>query len=362
MRSSITIAGGLVAILSGAAAPHVSHGAPTSCITPGGTVDDLLAEALAARARGDAAVSLACLSRAYTIEPSAGLLHNIARLLEDVGRYREAAEAYRRIGRSPDLDPALAEADAARLAALLPRLDRAWIRVVASSTTGAANATILVHLDGTPLAPGPTEYPHAPGPAILEVREGPRLDVRRLELAAGRRVDLAIPSATGPARAVIALPAGVRTITIDGSAVATPLDGVGELYVEAGGHGLSWVDASGVEHRRAVNLVPGEPWVLATADEASTVARAVPWIGGAAGLALGGASAVFFGLAEADRRSIVDAQRNDQGHIDGITMAEAERLDARAGDRAVVGAGLLVGAAAALVTAGLVWWLGDAGP
>ncbi len=344
----------LASIVAMLAAPiAASIAAPAHAVAPctlpagrPGAVDDFLAAALEARARGDTAASLACLSRAYTLEPSAGLLHNIARLFEDLGRYREAAEAYRRVVRSPSIDPAMAEADNARLAALLPRLERAWVRATLAAGSEA-------RIEGTPLT-SQEERDLPPGTATVEVRTGEVLDLQRVELAAGVRRELELPAPARPTAATVVIPAGTRALTLDGRPLATPLDEVRQLRLDPGGYALSWRDGADREVRRVVQLGPGDTW-SAGESEPSAALRAVPWIAGAAGLALAGGGAVLLGLAESDRRTIADAHTNDAGAIDGITLAEADRLDARAGDRTAVGVGLLVGAAVALAGATIAW-------
>jgi uncharacterized membrane protein (UPF0136 family) len=327
-----------------------AHAAGTCALSPGraGTIDDFLAEALAARQRGDAPTSLACLSRAYTLEPSAGLLHNIARLFEDLGRYREAAEAYRRIGASTALDPALAQADAARLAALLPRLDRAWVR----ATVGAATEARTAH--GALVSGEERDGP--PGPLLLEVRTGDVLHLARVTLTVGVRLDVSLPLEESPTEASLLLAPSTTELVVDGLAVSTPLEGVARVRVEAGGHTVAWTVRGATPERRAITLAPGERWSASAAAEPSHGWLA-PVIGGAATLGLAVASGVLLGLADGDRQTIADAERDVNGVVVGMTFAEADRLDARASARNSAGLGLAIGASVALVGTLLVTWL-----
>jgi hypothetical protein len=310
------------------------------------TVDTLLEVALSARARDDASTSLACLSRAYTLEPSAGLLHNIARLFEDLGRYREAAEAYRRLVRDPTLDPALATADKARLEALSPKLTRAWL-------APRLEPDDELRLDGQPAQSG-EELGVEPGTKSVEIRRGARVYVLRVELTLGARRELRVPDAATSATVVLA--PGTRTLTLDGRPLATPLEGLRELQVPAGSRTLSWTDDD-AEQNRALTLTAGETWVARGAVVAP-LGAATPWISAATALGLGAASAALWGLAESDRQAIVGAARDADGVVVGLTLAEADRLDARAQDRTTAAVGLAVGAGVAAAFAATLWWLG----
>jgi hypothetical protein len=311
------------------------------------TVDTLLEVALAARARDDATTSLLCLSRAYTLEPSSGLLHNIARLFEDLGRYREAAEAYRRLVRDPTLDPALATADKARLEALSPKLTRAWL-------APRLQPEDELRVDGHPVPSG-EELGVEPGTQLVEIRRGARVYVLRVELTLGTRREVRVPDAT--TSATVVLTPGTRALALGGRPLATPLDGLRELQLPAGSHTLSWTDDDDVEQSRALTLTAGETWVARGAVVAP-LGEATPWISAATAIGLGTTSAVLWGLAESDRRAIVDAARDADGVVVGLTLAEADRLDARAQDRTAAAVGLAVGAGVAAAFAATLWWLG----
>lgn len=344
----LCLSGGLPLLtfaLAGAWAP-AAHAATCPLEGRPATVDTLLEVALSARARDDASTSLACLSRAYTLEPSAGLLHNIARLFEDLGRYREAAEAYRRLVRDPTLDPALATADKARLEALSPKLTRAWLA-----------ARLLpedeLRVDGQQLRPG-DEYGLEPGTVSVEIRRGARAYVLRVELTLGTRHELRLPDAA--TSAVIVLSPRTVALTLDGRPLTTPLAGLRELQVLAGSHTLTWTDGD-AEQRRALTLTAGETWVASHTGSAP-LGAATPWVSATAAVGLGAASAVLWGLAEGDRQAILGAARDDNGVVVGLTLAEADRLDARAQDRTAVAVGLAVGAGVAAAFAATLWWLG----
>jgi hypothetical protein len=194
---------------------------------------------------------LLCLSRAYTLEPSSGLLHNIARLFEDLGRYREAAEAYRRLVRDPTLDPALATADKARLEALSPKLTRAWL-------APRLQPEDELRIDGQAVAGG-EELGVEPGTELVEIRRGERVYVLRVELTLGTRRELRVPDAATSATIVLA--PGTRALALDGRPLATPLEGLRELQVPAGSRTLSWTDDDDAEQSRALTLTAGETWV-----------------------------------------------------------------------------------------------------
>lgn len=335
----------LALALAGAWSP-AAHAATCALDGRPATVDTLLEAALAARARDDASTSLACLSRAYTLEPSSGLLHNIARLFEDLGRYREAAEAYRRLVRDPTLDPALATADKARLEALSPKLARAWLA-----------ARLLpddeLRVDGQRVPPGEEHGVDARSVSV-EIRRGARAYVLRVELTVGARRELRVPDAA--TSAVVVLAPRTQTFALDERPLSTPLEGLRELVLPPGSYTLAWADDGG-EQRRAVALTAGETWV-ATDGGRAPLGQATPWVAAATAVGLGAAGAVFWGLAEDDRQTIAGAARDADGVVVGLTLAEADRLDARAQDRTTVAVGLAIGAGVAAAFAATLWWLG----
>src|SRR5688500_11453877 len=91
----------------------------------------LAAEAVRAREAGDLARTLELLERAKSIAPHFKIEHNIGAVLQDLGRYRDAAESYRRVLDDPAAPLEVKTIDRERLAKLEPKLDRAWLMLEA---------------------------------------------------------------------------------------------------------------------------------------------------------------------------------------------------------------------------------------
>ena len=91
--------------------------------------EELLRRAAEARDAGDRPETLSLLRQAYELRPLPEISNNIGRTLEELGRYDEAAAAYRRVVEDPSAEPALIELDRRRLRALAPKLGRGWLLV-----------------------------------------------------------------------------------------------------------------------------------------------------------------------------------------------------------------------------------------
>src|SRR5204863_1771498 len=68
-----------------------------SAASPPESYDALVQEAVRARGEGRLEESLALLESANAMQPSPGLRNNIARVLEELGRWSEAVEEYRSV-------------------------------------------------------------------------------------------------------------------------------------------------------------------------------------------------------------------------------------------------------------------------
>jgi tetratricopeptide (TPR) repeat protein len=105
-------------------------------------LDQLLAQAAAAKARGAWAESLASMERAHAIHPAPELMNNIGWLLETLGRYRDAAAAYRRVVDDGSASPELRALDRERLEVLSPKLDRGHLVETRSCSAGRRFARV----------------------------------------------------------------------------------------------------------------------------------------------------------------------------------------------------------------------------
>src|SRR5439155_18572371 len=92
------------------------------------------------------------------------ILHNEARVLEELGRYASADEAYARVLSDPKVVPQIREEDTLHRAALAPKLTRGWL-----TCTPALSASEML-LDDRRVACGDvTESALEPGLHRLEI-------------------------------------------------------------------------------------------------------------------------------------------------------------------------------------------------
>src|SRR5262245_25324589 len=102
-----------------------------SLLTAGAAAPDefqvLIDRASDARAAGDLDRALLLLERARAMKSLPELDNNIGRTLQDLGRYREAVEAYRRVVEDPRSGEVLRTLDDNRIRDLKPKIDRALL-------------------------------------------------------------------------------------------------------------------------------------------------------------------------------------------------------------------------------------------
>ncbi len=333
----------------------------------GADFDDLLRRAADARRAGDAGGTLSLLREAYQVRPIPELLNNIGRTLEDLGRYDEAAVAYARVLDDPATKPPLVELDRQRLAVLRPKLEEAWLEV----TSPDARA----FLDGDPIAVGrETEIPV--GPHLLELSQGRRAVLVFFTAVRARRIDVdrrpevrleheAVlslePTARAPeiralfvndrpirsplAQLSIALPAGSYRIRAETEAgPQAKLVRIGEGRALALGRILDPIARRELPRERALSL------------RTPSAAHAGPIVLGSAALLAGGAGALLFALAQANRGTVRRAATDRGGVVVGLSMIEAVRLRARANEEATAAVVGFSGAGA-LAAGAVLWWI-----
>lgn len=327
-----------------------------------GELDRLLARAVEAKARGDLEGALSAIRAARRTREHFKLRHNEARLLEELGRYREAAELYPTVIADPATPPDLAEDDRARLLALGPLLEVGHGRVQLSP-----KASLFV--DDRPSA---ADFRHAPGAVWLEARSATVSALRSVELKAGLRgtFDLRLGAEQRPKHLVLSLGAEKRSgrLSVDQHPIRGALSGgLRELWLAPGPHAITLADEIQEEQRTLVGTA-GERLELASlfpsapplSPESPQDSPPPAWSRTALGagvlsVALGLAAGALYLSAGADRRTITAAER-EGGLITGVTMREALALEEGAELKTTLGTtsllGACVGGAAALV---LVW-------
>lgn len=318
--------------------------------------DALIEGALVARTAGRLEESLALLREAFALEPTPGLRHNIARLLEELGRYREAIDEYGAVVGHARVDPALKARDEAAIARLAPRLSSAWITIVAAGAPGGAAPL----LDGGAVTPG-AEHRAIPGAHVVE-HAGPEREVQLLHFDARPGVRTWVRTGTAAGTPAFIDLAGVQhrivRLAIDGYSVRTPPAELERVRVGPGHRRIVIEVSDGTGMDAAVELRPGERfavagWLPRSGDGALAVGPLA--LGGAGALVAAGGAALL-ALASSDRSVIEGAARDEQGRVVGITLAEADDLESRAAIEQGLGFALTAAGVAA-AGAALVWWL-----
>ena len=321
------------------------------------SADALIAEAISARKAGDLERSLAALTGAYALRPLPVLLNNMGRLLEDLGRYDEAAAIYRRVVADAAADDALVRLDQARLIALEPKMAKAWLRI---------------GVDTTPI--------FVEGRRVFEARElgfdgqsvvmhgaatGERV-VRFVALTRGRAY-VATPTDLAPRAddGLLIMPAQLKELTIDGHLIRT--DGADRLRLASGAHHVEARLDDNSAIRRTIVITAGQrheldPLFAVTAVVERLPAAASPWPYVCAGI---GATSAGVGIGllvdAANRRGQVTGATTDpNGVITSVTLARAVQLEATADRNATAGAVALTVGAAAVLT-GVLLWVFDGG-
>lgn len=328
--------------------------ASLSALIGASELDRLLDEAVALRAKGDLVATLEKLRAAEKIRPHFRISHNIAVVLEDLGRYGEADVAYRAVIADRAAPADVVEGDRARAEALAPKLVKAWIVVHASS-----DAEVL--LDGVRIEPGietGVEPRARMRPPVIEVWRGDVLALVAVPLVTATRTDLELASPSRSAFAVLILD---RPLLVDGH----PVRAAREIWLQPGSHAFE-VERRSVtaslaagSETRLVALFPEvtvqetRPLVLQPPERD----RTVTWILGGAGLAAAVAGTVLLISGDADRASVHDAAREDE-IITGVSMRDAASFESSARTKTLAG-GLALGGAAALVAIAALLFAAD---
>lgn len=308
--------------------------------------------------------ALDAIERALAIDPRPELINNHGFILEALGRYQEAAAAYRRVIESPDAAPELRELDRQRLRNLAPKLQSAEVRFerLEAGTEACAGSACSFH-EGDQLV--------TPGPSVLVIRSASRaeLAVRFLDLPIGRRsvIDVGSLSAEPNDGFVRFEGEHLRSLAVDGRALRWVPESGMRLRLASGPHRLTAITIGDERSSFDVSLEPGETIalmrppqplpneVLAVEVPTSSI-DPVPWIVIAGGVAVAIAGGVLLGLAHADAARIDDAAAEDP--VASLTYEEAVELEGRAGRYAPAGVGLLVTGGVAIVAGAIYGAIG----
>lgn len=323
--------------------------------------DVLLEDAVRARAEGRLEESLQLLRRANALQPSPGLRNNIARVLEELGRWREAVAEYRSVAADPTADAQLRDLDDQRIAELSPKLLYAWIYFDLSPES------VRVLLDGRPVpstgrdqsAPAGTRTIEAKleGEVVLETIDAPigqRTTVKRdLGLRDPKEARIAVDRVRGAADAVV----------IDRYRLRSTIDELHTIRVRPGSHTIGLELRGVTTASAAIQLRPGETYdasILLSAAPPAEVsgARVWPYFAGGGGVAAAVVGGVLLAVAESSRgelRAEIEKAEQGDGIIYDLTRERAEEIESGARVKSNVGL-VLVGAGVAAIGGAIAGW------
>jgi hypothetical protein len=319
--------------------------------------DALLARAAEARDRGELDHALHSLEMAYSMEATPKVLHEIAEVLQDLGRYREAADDFHRVLNDPLAPLKLKQEAEVSFGKLVTKLDSAWLL----ASIQPAERRIEFLMDGRTVSLL-EEIEADAGAHVIEARlyEGRNVVLRFVNLVPGVRTKVEIDLRASKVDGVLELGpdrSKLGAIAIQGYSLHAPLAEIDSIRLEPGTY---HVRTLGLE--RAVVLSPGqsERWVQLALpppqeEAGSKGPNAWPLVVGGSGAVAAGVGTILMVLAKGNRDQILGAAKNSDGTITGVTMLQADKLESQASTETGVGQGLIAGGAA-VALGGLLWW------
>jgi len=328
---------------------------------PDASYEELVGAALDAREKKDYTTVLSYLKRAHALRPSPTLKNNLGRVLEVLGRYKEAHDIYKVVANDERAPGDLRALDAARASDLRDRLSKVWVVYKGTST---------LYIDGKRYTKG--EQSLAVGPHYYEytVAGTNSVVLRRYDFAAGRRTRLKDERGGKSDGAVALAGSGVTSLAIDGYTLRSPLKGVKRVYLQTGRHTIA-VARGSRRGKATVTLKAGDfaaSEIVTSADPVVVPPPIVkPGLTASAWsqIAMGGVGVALVGVgtwmtldAAGIRDDVENPQLDSRGVAVGITHSEAFEKQDDADSKATTGTILLGVGGAAAVTA-LIWWLAD---
>ena len=320
------------------------------------TFESIMAEAVQAKKAGKLNRVVDLLRDAYELRPAPELMNNLGRMLEELGRYRESFDAYKKVADDPEADPNLRALDASRMAIVQGKLGKAWV-LPKLKPDG-----VELRVDGEkPSAAAGQEFASDPGLRALEMPRtgGDEVFLRFKELSVDVRTlieqDLDKPPASSGRLLFEGVEPALESITVNGYDLRADVTSLAALRLPSGRYRVEikqmgkesvGVDAN-VGAGTAVSLTEllpkpkaapkaepkaepkPEPKPKPKAEPESEPAAALtestpadaggagiwPWVTAGAGLALVGGGVGMHFLAESDRDEVRDAKRDDKAWL-----------------------------------------------
>jgi hypothetical protein len=310
----------------------------------------------------------ALLRQAIALKPLPEMLNNLGRVYEEMGRYSEAIELYRRVVAHPKANPALRRLDATRIELLEPRLDLAWLAI--DST--APDLQVFVEGRVATWKPG-KELGMSPGRRIVQITsaDGGRAQVVFGEYEAGRRSAIAVTLEDRPKRVGCMrwteVASTLTGFTVRGYALAGDVSALEAVCLLPGTYAVRGRQAERTPIREKVTVRAGRTidWTdalltaqagldVAGAEQDISSGRVGPLSALGAGALMAGVGIYLMASAESDRDEVNESV--EESGLMTLSMAEATDLESSANEKGLLGSVLFgVGAAAAL--GGTAWLL-----
>ncbi len=320
----------------------------------------LLDAARAARDANQFSDAARLLKKAYAIRPMPVILNNLGKAYEELGRYQDAYDAYRRGASDPKAEPALRALDEARQAKLAPMLGRAWVRL----GPGLESMDVYAGLPPVQLMAN-IDRPFNGGHMTIEFRMNDgRVVLRQITPTIGRRLTIDEQLLKGQILqdAIIELPKpspAMESLTIGGHHVSADLTSVNEVAIQSGTYAIEATFRGGIRQIQQETLRPGQRIKLAARVEPDPMihggARQLKtheWVGLAtmtAGIIAGGVG--IYQLV--DYQGAADELMANNGISQRAAYAERQALyEQRNQGHWFLGAGVAVGA----IGLGLFLW------
>lgn len=331
---------------------------------PGAGYDALLEDAVRARAEGRLEESLELLRRANALQPSPGLRNNIARVLEELGRWREAVAEYRSVAGDPTADPQLRELDDQRIAELAPKLLYAWLYF------DLTPESVRVLLDGVPVPAAGRDQSAPAGTRVIEAKLEGEVVLETIDAPIGKRTtvkrDLSQRAANEARIAVDRVRGSADAVVIDRYRVRSAIDEIHTIRLRPGAHAIGLELRGVTTASAAIQLRPGETYdasLLLSASPPAEASRSAVWpyFAGGGGVAAAVAGGVLWAVAESSRgelRAAIDEAERGDGIIRELTRARAEEIESGARVKSNVGL-VLVGAGVAAIGGAIAGWALD---
>ena len=204
-------------------------------LTPQST-QELFNAAKEARNAGNLLEAIKLLQQIYEREPAPSLLNNIGKLYEGLGWYKAAVEAYQKVADDTEAEMGLRTLDASRVAALKPKLGKAWLKLELTPLTTQVWVNGKSESDWSS-----RELAVDPGKVVIELREPlaktSRLIVTPLPSDKRTTITLAVTDDVSKTHGTLNLPESRTKLTgiLYGTvALAEPVNSLESIQIPAG--------------------------------------------------------------------------------------------------------------------------------